>query len=102
MTLAADTATARTMGAPPRQYAATVMVPGYTRPIRRGRAQSAAWWPIAGDSIVVQFTQGQQSRGEVQLRGALHVGAISGEVWYVSNETGSSFQLGTFQGTKSR
>jgi hypothetical protein len=101
MTLLRTAATARTTGGPATQYGATITIPGYTRPVRRGRAQAAAWWPVAGDSVVVQFVQGQQSRGEVQLRGALRGAELQGEIWYVSNETGNTFQLGTFSATKS-
>lgn len=102
MALSTDTAASRAPGSPTQQFAATITMPGYSRPSRRGRpGQSASWWPIPGDSIVVQFTQGQGSRGEVQLRGTLRGNALSGEIWYVSEQTGSTFQLGTFTGTKS-
>jgi hypothetical protein len=101
MTLARDTATTRSPGPSAQQFAATITVPGYSRPSRRGRpGQSASWWPVSGDSIVVQFTQGQGSRGEVQLRGVLRGSTMSGEVWYVSERTGSTFQLGTFTAAK--
>ena len=101
MTLLRSPATTRTMGGPETQLGATITIPGYTRPVRRGQAQPAAWWPAGGDSLVVQFAQGQQSRGEVQLRGALHGASVQGEIWYVSSETGNTFQLGTFSATKS-
>ncbi len=103
MTLTSLHADAMFAGGPSSQYGATITVPGYSRPARRGRAgQAASWWPIAGDSIVVQFTQGQQSRGDIQLRGALHGTSLRGEVWYSAGETGSVFQLGVFSGTKTR
>jgi hypothetical protein len=102
MTLARTAARTRTTAGPATQYGATIFIPGYTRPVRRGNAQPAAWWPVGGDSLVIQFTQGQQSRGEIQLRGAVHGPRVAGEVWYVSNETGSTFQLGTFTGSRTR
>ena len=102
MTLLRTVASANQMGGPTQQFNATITIPGYTRPPRRGTAQAATWWQLGGDSVVVQFTQGEQSRGEMQLRGALRGSAIRGEIWYLSNETGSTFQLGTFSGTKRR
>ena len=101
MTLLRTATRAIAPGGPNSQFGATITIPGYTRPARRGQAQGASWWPIGGDSLVVQFTQGNQSRGEVQLRGRLQGAAMRGEVWYVSNETGNTFQLGNFSGTKS-
>jgi hypothetical protein len=103
MTLTTRRAATAMQGGPAQQYEATITLPGYSRPARRGRAgQAAAWWLIPGDSMVVQFTQGQQSRGEVQLRAALQGTAMRGEVWYVALASGSNFQLGTFSGTKNR
>src|SRR5689334_10649540 len=103
MTLTTQRAELAMQGGPPQQYAATITIPGYSRPARRGRAgQSASWWLVPGDSLVVQFTQGQQSRGEIQLRGGLQGSSMRGEVWYVAQASGSTFQLGTFSGTKNR
>jgi len=87
-------------GASGTQYNATVILPGYTRAPRGRSGQSAAWWPGPLDSVVVQFT-GQQG-AQIQMRGALHGSRITGEIWYTSLETGSSFQLGTFSTTKVR
>jgi hypothetical protein len=82
------------------QYNATVILPGYTRAPRGRTAQSAAWWPGPMDSVVVQFT-GQQG-SQIQMRGSVAGNRITGEIWYTSLETGSSFQLGTFTTTKVR
>ncbi len=82
------------------RYQATITIPGYTRPARRGRAQSAGWWPVGGDSVVVQFEQGAQSRGDMQLRGKLNGNSLAGDVWYVATESGNVFQLGTFTATR--
>jgi hypothetical protein len=84
------------MGAPAgAQFAAVINVPGYTRAPRGRAGQAAAWWPIPGDSVIVQF-EGAQRGAQVQLRGAVGRDGITGEVWYLSLETGSTFQLGTF------
>ena len=80
------------------QYNANVTLPGYTRAPRGRTGQAASWWPTTLDSIVVQFT-GQQ-RNSIQMRGALTGNRLSGEIWYISTETGSSFQLGTFNAAK--
>lgn len=101
MVLESQAAAVPVAGAPSgAQFNATVQVPGYTRAPRGRTGQAAAWWPLGADSVVVQFSQG--ARGEIQLRGSLRGSALSGEIWYLSAETGSSFQLGTFSGTKVR
>jgi len=82
---------------PGQGFSANISLPGYTRPPRGRTTQSAAWWPIDGDSVVVQFSQGDH--GQIQLRGAVSPRAIAGEIWYVS-ESGSTFQLGTFTAQK--
>ena len=103
MTLSSRSAQAAMMGGPQAQFAATIAIPGYSRPARRGRAQQqASWWPLAGDSLVVQFAHGTDARGEVQLRGQLRDGALRGEMWYLSTGTGSTYQLGSFSGVKTR
>jgi hypothetical protein len=89
------------MGAPPlSQFNATIALAGYTRPPRGRRVQAAAWWPVPGDSIVVQFAF--QNTDQIQLRGALQGTQIQGEVWYLSLTTGATFQMGTFTATKGR
>lgn len=80
--------------ASPTQFGATVNLPGYTRAPRGRTAQAAAWWPIPGDSLVVQFNS--QQGAAIQLRGLLHGGTINGDIWYVSPRTGATFQLGRF------
>jgi len=82
------------------QYNATVTMPGYTRAPRGRSGQAAAWWPGTLDSVVVQFT-GQQGN-HIQLRGAMSGNRMSGEIWYLSAGTGSSFQLGTFSAARVR
>ena len=100
MTLSSESAAVPAAGASSAQYNAIISLPGYTRAPRGRNGQSAAWWPAAGDSVVVQFSQG--TRGEIQLRGALRGTTIRGEIWYVSGDSGSTFQLGTFTATKVR
>lgn len=101
LVLASDSATVKSANATAPQRAATILLPGYSRPPRRGRAagQAASWWPVGSDSVVVEFSQGPRSR--IQLRGAAHSGSLRGDIWFISTE-GSSFQLGTFTATKSR
>lgn len=82
------------------QYNATVILPGYTRAPRGRSGQIATWWPGPLDSVIVQFT-GQQGN-QIQMRGAVAGRRITGEIWYRSVSTGSSFQLGTFVATKAR
>lgn len=81
------------------QFGAVIQLPGYTRAPRGRTAQSAVWFPVPGDSIVVQFTSAQGA--QVQLRGALRGRTLSGDVWYLS-DSGAGFQLGTFNATRSR
>ncbi len=98
LTLSTRPATEQQMGAPATTYSATVQITGYTRGARGRAAQSAAWWPAAGDSVIVQFPN---PRGDfVQLRGRLQGRELRGELWYLSMETGATFQLGTFSATK--
>jgi hypothetical protein len=82
---------------PGQGFTANIALPGYTQPPRGRTTQSAAWWPIDGDSVVVQFSQGEH--GQIQLRGAVTPRTIAGEIWYVS-ASGSTFQLGTFTAQK--
>jgi hypothetical protein len=81
------------------QFNAVVAPAGYTRAPRGRSGQSAAWWPIGGDSVVVQFTA--SNSGEIQLRGSWRGRAIQGEVWFLST-SGATFQMGTFTATKGR
>ena len=88
------------MGAPVTTFNATVQIPGYTRAARGRSGQASAWWPVAGDSVVVQFAN---QRGDfVQLRGKREGRTLSGELWYLSMETGATFQLGTFVAERGR
>jgi len=81
------------------QFTATIAIPGYTR-VPRGRAgQVAAWWPIPGDSLVIQFPA-PRGNASVQLRGARRGQALSGDIWYISTATGTTFQLGTFTASR--
>lgn len=100
--ITATPATTPAMGAPAgAQFNARVAMPGYSARAPRGQTgQAATWWPIPGDSVVVQFSQG--TRGQMQLRGRLHGGAIQGEIWYLSLESGATFQMGTWSAAKQR
>jgi hypothetical protein len=100
MTLGMDGSLAPSAEASGPQHLATITMPGYTRAPHRGRGgQAASWWPVAGDSVVVEFSQGPRSR--IQLRGQLQGTSLHGDIWFVSSD-GSSFQLGTFSGAKNR
>lgn len=88
------------MGAPASTFSATVAIPGYSSAPPGRAGQIAAWWPIPGDSVVIQFESRRQA--QVQLRGQLAGNALRGEIWYVSVETGESFQLGTFFAMRQR
>jgi hypothetical protein len=100
LSLTTTRATMPALSGPAVTFTATVSIPGYTRAGRGRSGQSAAWWPIAGDSVVVQFVN--QQSDIVQLRGKLESGALRGEVWYHGSQSGTSYQLGTFAATKSR
>ncbi|MFI5206609.1 MAG: hypothetical protein ACHQX4_01205 [Gemmatimonadales bacterium] len=86
--------------APGTQFNATVMLSGYTVAPRGRAGQAGAWWPIGGDSVVVEFASANS--GEIQLRGALRGRTMQGEIWFLSGATGATFQMGTFTATKSR
>jgi hypothetical protein len=88
----------RTAGAPDTAFNAAVSIPGYTRAPRGRSTTPAAWWPVPGDSVVVQV--GVQQGDIVQLRGRLEGRTISGELWFLSQQTGNSLQLGTFTAQK--
>ena len=94
LVLTSTPAAAPQMGAPSTTFNATVQVPGYTRPPRGRTGQAAAWWPVPGDSVIVQFAA--QHGDLMQLRGKLEGTTLRGEVWYLSMESGAVFQLGTF------
>lgn len=81
------------------QFSANIAIAGYTRAPRGRTGQIAAWWPIPGDSIVIQFPSAR-GNGSVQLRGARRGQSLNGEIWYWSEATGASFQLGTFAARK--
>ncbi len=77
------------------QFTATIAIAGYTRAPRGRAGQVAAWWPIPGDSLVIQFPAAR-GNASIQLRGARRGTVLSGDIWYVSTATGTTFQLGTF------
>lgn len=83
------------------QFAATIAIAGYTRAPRGRAGQAAAWWPIRGDSLVIQFPSAR-ANASIQLRGARQGQTLSGDIWYIAAATGTSFQLGTFTATKTR
>lgn len=89
-----------TMGAASgAQFNATVALPGLTHPPRGRAAQAASWWPIPGDSVIVQFDTARDGV-LIQLRGLVSGNTIQGEVWYISLNTSASFQIGSFTATK--
>jgi hypothetical protein len=98
LVLTSTPAAAPQMGATGTTFNATVQIPGYTRAPRGRTGQAAGWWPIPGDSVVVQFAA--QGGDLMQLRGKLEGTALRGEVWYLSMGTGATFQLGTFGATR--
>jgi len=98
LVLSSTPSAAPQMGAPDAAFNATVQVPGYTHAPRGRRGQAAAWWPIPGDSVVVQFAA--QHDDLMQLRGKLEGSTLSGEIWYLSMASGAIFQMGTFGATR--
>jgi len=82
------------------QFAATVALPGYTMAPRGRMAQSGAWWPTVGDSVVVYWVTPRNAG--IALKGTLRGDTLSGDVWYTSLESGSEFQLGTFTAVRRR
>jgi hypothetical protein len=85
---------------PGTQFNATVTLSGYTVAPRGRTGQAGAWWPIGGDSVVVEFASANS--GEIQLRGAMRNRTIQGEVWFLSGSSGATFQMGTFTAAKTR
>jgi hypothetical protein len=83
------------------QFSANIAIVGYTRAPRGRTGQVAAWWPIPGDSIVIQF-QSARGNASIQLRGVRSGPTLTGDVWYLSEATGASFQLGTFTASRTR
>lgn len=98
LVLTSTPAAAPQVGGPSTTFNATVQIPGYTRAPRGRTGQASAWWPIPGDSVVLQFAA--QQGDLVQLRGKLEGTTLRGELWYLSMETGATFQLGTFSAVK--
>src|SRR5258708_1588228 len=99
--LSATTTAAPLPGAGPgTQFNATVMLSGYTVAPRGRTGQAGAWWPIGGDSVVVEFASA--NAGEIQLRGAMRGRTIQGELWFLSGSTGATFQMGTFAAQQAR
>jgi hypothetical protein len=82
------------------QFNASIALPGYTRAPRGRSGQAAIWWPLGGDSLVVQFLSPQGAT--IQLRAAVQGTNLSGEIWYQSRQSGSSLQLGTFTARRAR
>jgi len=95
--LAAPDATA----ASSTQLSAIVAIPGYTRAPAGRTGQAAAWWPLPGDSVIVHF-QSPRGDGTMELRGVLRGDSLSGDVWFTSTSSGSTYELGTFLGVKRR
>ncbi len=83
------------------QLAAVIRIPGYTEAPRGRAGQAAIWWPLPGDSVVVHF-QPARAKGVMELRGAMQGNTISGDIWFTSSETGSSYQVGLFTAVKKR
>jgi hypothetical protein len=81
------------------QFGASVNLRGYTRAPRGRSGQAAAWYPVPGDSIVIQFASQVQRGAQVQLRGAFSGRRLSGDIWFVTAE-GTTFQLGTFSANR--
>lgn len=81
------------------QLDATVSVPGYTRAPRGRVGEAAAWWPVPGESLVVHFPT-PRSGGFMELKGVFQADTITGEVWYTSPSSGSSYQVGAFRAVK--
>ena len=83
------------------QLTATINLPGYTRAPPGRTGQTAVWWPLPGDSVVVHFVS-PRGDGLMDLRGLLQADTLSGEIWYTSSTTGNVFQMGTFRGVKQK
>ncbi len=83
------------------QLSAIVNLPGYTRAPPGRTGQTAVWWPLPGDSVIVHFAT-PRGDGEMDLRGALQGDTLSGEIWYTSSTTGNVFQMGKFRGVKQK
>jgi hypothetical protein len=81
------------------QFTAAITLAGYSRSPRGRTGQVAAWWPIPGDSLVIQFPSAR-GNASIQLRGARQGQSLSGDIWYISTATGTAFQLGTFTARK--
>jgi hypothetical protein len=95
--LAAPDATASSL----TQLAAIVSIPGYTRSPAGRTGQTAAWWPLPGDSVVVHF-QTPRGDGTMELRGTFQRDTLAGDVWFTSVASGTTYQMGTFVGVKRR
>lgn len=95
--LAAPDATASSL----TQLAAIVAIPGYTRSPAGRTGQTAAWWPLPGDSVVVHF-QTPRGDGTMELRGTFQRDTLAGDVWFTSVASGTTYQMGTFVGVKRR
>ncbi len=85
----------------PTQLSAVLKIPGYTQAPRGRTGQAAVWWPLPGDSVIVHFTP-PRAKGVMDLRGAFAADTLSGDIWFTSTETGSSYQVGTFRAVKRR
>ena len=83
------------------QLSATINLPGYTRAPPGRAGQTAVWWPLPGDSVIVHFAT-PRGDGQMDLRGALQGDTLSGEIWYTSSTTGNVFQMGTFKAVRQK
>ena len=83
------------------QLAAIVNIPGYTRAPPGRVGQTAVWWPVPGDSVIVHFAT-PRGDGQMDLRGMLVGDTLAGEIWYTSSSTGNVFQMGTFKAVKQK
>ncbi len=81
------------------QFGASISLAGYTRAPRGRTTQTAAWYSISGDSLVVQFETAAAAGAQLQLRGVVTGQSLRGDVWFL-NSAGDTFQLGTFVATK--
>jgi hypothetical protein len=83
------------------QLSATVNIPGYTRSPPGRTGQTASWWPLPGDSVIVHFAT-PRGDGLMDLRGMMKGDTLAGEIWYRSSSSGTAFQMGKFRAVKQK
>jgi hypothetical protein len=83
------------------QLSATINLVGYTRAPPGRTGQTAVWWPLPGDSVIVHFST-PRGDGLMDLRGMLKADTLAGEIWYTSSSSGTAFQMGKFRAVKKR